>query len=376
MSCHDSSPNYIPVGINYNNVTGKATGLAEIRTLDVAEIKPVDGNLVISGNTVEIKTTNLILSSDVDVYIPGNLTVSGQLLGNVTPVDLTNYLLKSTFNTFSSTVDSHIATADIHFTSGGLVAYTDTVYPSLSNFNSHTGSGAVHFTSGSLSGYYAASSWVDINYTDNADFASHTGSASVHYTSGSLSGYYAVSTVVDSRLASKQNQDATLDAIANITTAASTLLYFSGVDQAAKTTLSDFARNILDDVDAATVRSTIGVTIGSNVQAYDATLQTIANQTTASNVLVYFSGVDAAASTTFTIAGRKFVACPDTLVAGDIFYYDGTNFKKLAKPANDWGAVLAFKQDGSTAPEWIQAGSKAGTFTLQVVDGVVDFVGL
>lgn len=268
MTCHDSSPNYIPVGINYNNVTGKATGLAEIRTLDVAEIKPVDGNLIISGSTVEIKTTNLILSSDVDVFIPGNLTVSGTIIGETSPVNLDAYITSSIFNPFSSTVNSHIGTADIHFTSGGLVAYTDTIYPALNDYNSHIGSGTVHYTSGSLSGYYAASSWVEANYTDNSDFNAHTGSGTVHFTSGSLSSYYAVSTVVDSRLSTKQNQDSTLDAIANITTGASTLIYFSGVDQAATTTLSDFARNILDDSNATTVRSTIGTVIGTDVQGY------------------------------------------------------------------------------------------------------------
>lgn len=272
MSCHDSSPNYIPVGINYNNVTGKATGLAEIRTLDVAEIKPVDGILTISGTQIEIKTTNLILSSDVDVFIPGNLVVSGNIIGETTPVNLDAYITSSTFNPFSATVNSHIGTQDIHFTSGGLVAYTDTIYPALSNYNSHIGSGSVHYTSGSLSGYYAASSWVEANFPDNADFNAHTGSGSVHFTSGSLSSYYAVSTVVDSRLSGKQNQDPTLDAIANITTAASTLVYFSGTDLAATTTLSDFARNILDDSDATTVRSTIGTVIGADVQGYSTRL--------------------------------------------------------------------------------------------------------
>jgi hypothetical protein len=59
-------------------------------------------------------------------------------------------------------------------------------------------------------------------------------------------------------VAGKQPLDATLTALAGVTTAADRLAYFTGVDAAGVTPLSAFARSLIDDADAATMRATIG----------------------------------------------------------------------------------------------------------------------
>jgi len=99
----------------------------------------------------------------------------------------------------------------------------------------------------------------------------------------------------------------------------------------------------------------------------DATLQAIANQSTGSNVLIYFSGVDLTASTSFTTAGRKFCAVPSTLATGDLFYYNGTNIVNLGQPSNP--AVLLNDPINETGlPYWLEVptGTPDTSYVLQV----------
>lgn len=101
--------------------------------------------------------------------------------------------------------------------------------------------------------------------------------------------------------------DATLDAIASVVTAADKAIYFTGVDVAAAYDLTAFARTLLDDADAATMRSTLGLAIGTNVLAYEAGLQSIAGLATASNKGIYFTGTDAAATFDLTAFARTIL---------------------------------------------------------------------
>lgn len=57
---------------------------------------------------------------------------------------------------------------------------------------------------------------------------------------------------------SAQLQDALLDAIAALVTAADELIYCTGVDAVALTTLSSFGRSLIDDASATAARSTLG----------------------------------------------------------------------------------------------------------------------
>jgi hypothetical protein len=101
--------------------------------------------------------------------------------------------------------------------------------------------------------------------------------------------------------------DPTLQAIANITSSADRYIYFTGVDTVTTGTVTSFARTLLDDADNSTARTTLGLTIGTNVQAYDATLATIAGLTTAADRYIYFTGVDTAVTGTITTFGRSLI---------------------------------------------------------------------
>ncbi len=104
-----------------------------------------------------------------------NLPVSSHnQLTNLDANDHPQYVLSSTNNTLSSLV-SNIQTSSNNLS--GVVG-------------SHIASSDVHFTSGSLSGYYAASSWVNSNYSPtshNHSFSALSGLSDTQITSPALS---------------------------------------------------------------------------------------------------------------------------------------------------------------------------------------------
>ena len=81
-----------------------------------------------------------------------------------------------------------------------------------------------------------------------------------------------------------QPSDAELTAIAGLTSAADSAPYFTGSGTAALMTVTAAGRAILDDADATAQRATLGLVIGTNVQAYDADLTTWAGITPGTGV--------------------------------------------------------------------------------------------
>lgn len=86
-----------------------------------------------------------------------------------------------------------------------------------------------------------------------------------------------------------QAYDATLASIAALGTAANRMIYTTGVDTWAESTITSAARNILDDTGPADTRSTLGLVIGTNVQAWDAALDDIAGLTLNTGDMFYVS---------------------------------------------------------------------------------------
>lgn len=109
-------------------------------------------------------------------------------------------------------------------------------------------------------------------YVTNADTsASASGSKIIRGTSGKIDGSW--------------YQDA-LAAVAGLTPAADRLPYYTAASTAALATFTSYARTLMDDPDAATARSTLGLVVGTNVQAWDADLDTWATKTPPTGAVV------------------------------------------------------------------------------------------
>ena len=115
--------------------------------------------------------------------------------------------------------------------------------------------------------------------------------------------------LVDALSSGKQPLDATLTALAAVVTASDKLIYATGADTFSTATLTAFARTLLDDIDAVTMRATLGA------QASDATLTALAAVVTAADKLIYATGADTFSTATLTAFARTLLDDVDAATA-------------------------------------------------------------
>ncbi len=98
-----------------------------------------------------------------------------------------------------------------------------------------------------------------------------------------------------------QAYDATLGSISALGTVADRIAYTTGVDTWAETPLTAFGRSILDDADEATFKATVNLEIGTDVQAWDAGLDDVAGLTPADGNFIVGNGTNWVAESGATV---------------------------------------------------------------------------
>lgn len=165
-----------------------------------------------------------------------------------------------------------------------------------------------------------------------------------------------------------QPADATLTALAGVTTSANQLIYAIGPDNFATSTLTTFARSLLDDADASAARTTLGLgsaatltadtdgTLAANSDTSVATQKAVKtyvdNLISANDAMVYKGAIDASTNPNYpaasaghtyriSVAGKIGGASGVNVEVGDIAicYVDGTASGTQATVGNNWNII-------------------------------------
>jgi hypothetical protein len=138
--------------------------------------------------------------------------------------------------------------------------------------------------------------------------------------------------------------------------------------------ISTFAETLLDDTTAAAARATLGVAIGTNVQAYNATLAAIAAQAEAANKIQYYTADNTPALLDFKDEDNMASDSPTAVPSQQsVKAYADTKTTLAATAAADWAPKAWIRFNGTGTPAIVSSYNVASITDNGTGDYTINF---